>query len=132
MKVCNAFSLQMMTKPTMLFRIEEVDFDLFLDMCVGTGGVDSYLGHQDLVNVLNKMVARLKNKDLVCSDEKREHYFEYHRGNLKIDPIEDIVIGVIQVVGGRLPEGTTELPEGTELKFYLVWSYDYPRYCFEK
>ena len=31
------------------------------------------------------------------------------------------VLLVAQVVGGRLPEGATELPEGVKIEFWEVW-----------
>lgn len=42
----------------------------------------------------------------------------YNRVNLKLKPGD--VLYVAQLVGGRLPEGTTTLPEGYSFKFLKV------------
>ena len=57
----------------------------------------SMIGHKDLANILG---------------------VKYNRENIKLN--KDDVCFVAQVWGGRLPEGTTELPEGVELRFYCV------------
>jgi hypothetical protein len=41
-----------------------------------------------------------------------------NRMNISLD--EDTEIYVAQLVGGRLPEGSTTLPEGFAFKFYRV------------
>jgi hypothetical protein len=57
----------------------------------------SVVGHQDTANVLG---------------------VAFNRVSLKLE--EGDVLYVAQVVGGRLPEGCTTLPEGFQMKFLKV------------
>lgn len=64
----------------------------------------SVIGHQDLANILK---------------EELEMDFEVNRESIKLT-LKDMLL-VAQVVGGRLPEGTTKLPEGVKIEYYLVY-----------
>jgi hypothetical protein len=86
----NAFSLQMITEFPCDVRIEEVDQ-------LPTEGIVSAIGHQDTANVLNVPMNRI-NVSLSKGD----------------------VAFVAQLQGGRLPEGSTVLPEGFAFKFFRV------------
>lgn len=57
----------------------------------------SVVGHQDTANVLG---------------------VKFNRANLKL--YKKDVLYVAQIVGGRLPEGCTTLPEGFSFKFFKV------------
>ncbi len=92
----NAFSIQMLEKGG-LVRFEEIDAtDIPSD-------VVSVIGHADTAAVLSDLLGFevTLNRAFVTLDEETELY-------------------VAQLVGGRLPEGATTLPEGFSFKFYRV------------
>ena len=92
----NAFSIQMLQKGGVV-RFEEITpEDIPSD-------VTSAVGHADTANVLSNMLG-----------------FEVpmNRAFVTLEP--DTEIYVAQLVGGRLPEGATTLPEGFSFKFYRV------------
>lgn len=92
--LANAFSLQMLRKPDCLISVHQLDYDEFK---VLTHDAYSVIGHKDIANILG---------------------VNYNREELKLNP--DDVLFIAQVWGGRLPEGTKEIPEGVELRFYCV------------
>ena len=63
----------------------------------------SVIGHVDTANVLSDILGR----DV-----------PYNRVSIQLQPGD--VLYVAQVVGGRLPEGATTLPEGFKMKFLRV------------
>lgn len=87
----NAFSLQMLDAFPCSVRITEVSRQDIPDNAI------SVVGHQDTANVLGVAFNRVS--------------VTLHKGD---------VLFVAQVVGGRLPEGTTVLPDGFSLKFLRV------------
>jgi len=92
----NAFSIQMLSGPAIV-KFEEIALeDIPAD-------VISAVGHADTANVLTNMLGFPvpMNRINVALDENTELY-------------------VAQLVGGRLPEGATTLPEGFSFKFYRV------------
>ena len=95
----NAFSLQMLdvsvahTLVVTPVTIEEVVAADFV----------SVVGHADTANVLTSMLGR---------------EVAMNRTSVKLDT--DTVLYVAQIVGGRLPEGATTLPEGFQLSFLKV------------
>lgn len=60
-------------------------------------GLESAIGHQDTANVLG---------------------YPMNRVNVKL--AQGDVIYIAQLMGGRLPEGSTKLPEGFSFKFIKV------------
>lgn len=88
----NAFSLQMLTTFPTVIKVEECSKEDALST-----DILSVVGHQDTANVLgvtfNRISVRLNKGD---------------------------VLFVAQIVGGRLPEGCTKLPEGFTFKFLKV------------
>lgn len=60
-------------------------------------GLVSVVGHQDLANILG---------------------VEYNRASLRLEEGDELYVA--QVTGGRLPEGTTTLPDGVEIRFFHV------------
>lgn len=90
--VGNAFSLQMVSSFPTTVKVEECSKDEAL-------AVDnlSVVGHQDTANVLGVAFNRVSVK-LAKGD----------------------VLYVAQIVGGRLPEGCTTLPNGFSFKFLKV------------
>ena len=92
----NAFSIQMLQKGGLVRFDEIAPEDIPAD-------VVSAIGHVDTANVLTNMLG-----------------FEVpmNRAFVTLEP--DTEIYVAQLVGGRLPEGATTLPEGFSFKFYRV------------
>ena len=92
----NAFSIQMLQKGGVV-RFEEITpEDIPSD-------VVSAIGHADTANVLTNMLG---------------FPVPMNRAFVTLEP--DTEIYVAQLVGGRLPEGATALPEGFSFKFYRV------------
>ena len=90
MYLLNAFSLQMVQYPCTI-SVEEVrELPPVADL-------QSAVGHQDTANVLGVPM---------------------NRANVKL--AQGDVAYVAQLVGGRLPEGSTTLPEGFSFKFLKV------------
>lgn len=97
--VGNAFSLQMITVPQAVVSVVPAEWsDIPVDAV-------SCIGHADTAAVASALAGR----ELPCQ-----------RISVKLDPGDEIF--VIQVTGGRLPEGCTTLPDGVkmELKKVLV------------
>lgn len=90
--ISNAFSLQMLNSFPTKINIEEVLKEEALD-----GNNISVVGHQDTANVLG---------------------VKYNRISLTLNKGD--VLYVAQVIGGRLPEGCTKLPEGFKMKFLKI------------
>lgn len=70
---------------------------------VATSGFASVVGHQDTANVLADMLGVPVS---------------FNRVSMKLEKGDVLYVG--QVVGGRLPEGAVELPEGFSIKFLKV------------
>jgi len=92
----NAFSIQMLQKGG-LVRFEEIaPEDIPAD-------VVSAIGHADTAAVLTNMLG-----------------FEVPMNRINVALDENTELYVAQLIGGRLPEGSTTLPEGFAFKFYRV------------
>lgn len=92
--ISNAFSLQMLKNLPQEIAVSEVEkseFDAFKETAI------SAVGHADTAVVLG---------------------VEFNRVNITLDKGDVLMVG--QIVGGRLPEGATTLPEGFSLKFLKV------------
>lgn len=99
MYLSNAFSLQMIEAPATV-TVTEISEDTFFKEivpAVNAGQIKSAIGHMDTANVLGVPCDR-------CNI------------NLK----ESDILYVAQIIGGRLPEGCTTLPEGFKFKFLKV------------
>jgi len=101
-KFANAFSLSMLgdvtTTRLIVRKLSKEEVKLILGQ-----GFESYIGHQDTANVLSNELGL----DVPCN-----------RGMLLLGK-DDVAI-VAQYMGGRLPEGATQLPEGATFTYYLV------------
>jgi len=101
-KFANAFSLSMLgdvtTTRLIVRKLGKEEVKLILSQ-----GFESYIGHQDTANVLSNELGL----DVPCN-----------RGMLLLGK-DDVAI-VAQYMGGRLPEGATQLPEGATFTYYLV------------
>lgn len=92
----NAFSIQMLQKGGLVRFDEIAPEDIPAD-------VVSAIGHADTAAVLTNMLG---------------FPVPMNRAFVTLEP--DTEIYVAQLVGGRLPEGSTTLPEGFAFKFYRV------------
>ena len=92
----NAFSIQMLEKGGVV-RFEEIDATEV------PADVVSAVGHADTANVLTNMLG-----------------FEVPMNRINIALDENTELYVAQLMGGRLPEGATTLPEGFSFRFYRV------------
>ncbi len=92
--LANSFSLQMLTSFPSDFRCDEISkekFDYYKEHAV------SYVGHNDLANLLN---------------------VDYNRESLKLRGGDFLLVA--QLMGGRLPEGATRLPDNVSIKYLCV------------
>jgi hypothetical protein len=94
MYICNAFSLQMIKSFPVNISIEEISEITFEAL---KPELESAIGHADTAAVLG---------------------FEPNRVNVALNKGDTIVVA--QLMGGRLPEGSTTLPEGFAFKFLKV------------
>src|SRR5690606_8382567 len=92
----NAFSIQMLPGPATV-RFDEIDATEV------PADVVSAIGHADTAAVLTNMLG-----------------FEVPMNRINVTLDENTELYVAQLVGGRLPEGSTTLPEGFAFKFYRV------------
>lgn len=100
--LANAFSLQMLSGPVQnlvvtSLTLKEIKVEL------SSAYFLSIVGHSDTANILTELLG----KEVKCNRESI------------ILTQEDILV-VAQVIGGRLPEGATTIPEGTEIQFLRV------------
>lgn len=72
------------------------------------------IGHADLCRILYID----ENIGLLCPDGCGYMKMEPNRVNVHLNPGDTLYVA--QVMGGRLPEGATKLPEGTTIKFLKV------------
>ena len=91
MYLLNAFSLQMVDTPC-ITKFDDVDLS-----SINLSELESAIGHQDTANVLGVKMNRV---------------------NVKLSKGDEAIIAQLQ--GGRLPEGSTTLPEGFSFKFIKV------------
>ena len=92
----NAFSLQMVADNAIIAKVEVSPEE------IPTEAV-SIIGHADTAAVVSTILGR----DVPCN-----------RASVMLS--DEDVLYVAQVVGGRLPEGATTIPDGMELKFYRI------------
>ena len=92
----NAFSIQMLSGPATV-RFDEIDATEV------PADVVSAIGHADTAAVLSDLLG-----------------FEVPMNRVNVTLDENTEIYVAQLVGGRLPEGATTLPQGFSFKFYRV------------
>ena len=88
----NAFSLQMLAEDQSLVSVIPATWDEVPQDAI------SCIGHIDTA----KVASALAGRDIPCQ-----------RISVTLNPGDEMF--VIQVIGGRLPEGSTELPEGVQM-----------------
>ena len=92
----NAFSLQMVADNAIIAKVEVSPEE------IPTEAV-SIIGHADTAAVVGSILGR----KVPCN-----------RASVMLD--DEDTLYVAQVVGGRLPEGATTIPDGMEIKFYRI------------
>lgn len=92
----NAFSLQMVADNAIITKVEVAPEEI-------PEGAVSIIGHADTAAVVGSILGR----DILCN-----------RASVMLD--DEDTLYVAQVVGGRLPEGVTTIPDGMEIKFYRI------------
>lgn len=102
-KVFNSVSIQMTPNECAEFTWKGQKISTEQAAQFARDGVESYIGHADTAQVLTNILGT-------------EIPFRRAFGTLSSG--ESALIA--QVMGGRLPEGATTLPEGVSLQFWLV------------
>jgi hypothetical protein len=100
--LANAFSIQMLTEISngwIPVKFQEISIDDVKELLAD--GFTSAIGHQDTAAVVS---------DLLEMDVPA------NRISVELKNLNDIII-IAQVMGGRLPEGATTIPEGMSIKF---------------
>lgn len=106
--LCNAFSLQMIPAnfgtgiSAMSTKFDMLSIESIRPEDIPQDAV-SAIGHADTARVLSNILDRK---------------IEANRMNVSLD--ENCAIYVAQLVGGRLPEGATELPEGASFRYFRI------------
>lgn len=110
MKFANAFSISMVSSYIENSDYRDVDVKIrevtqhIVSKELKRLGVESYIGHADTALILSGIL----DVDIPIN-----------RGSLTIEFDESIFVA--QYSGPRLPEGSTQLPEGASFKFYEIW-----------
>lgn len=97
MYILNAFSLQMLQSDSAVFVREVTVSDVI------KFDLQSAIGHADTAAIVSKLLGI----ELPCN-----------RISVHLSSKDRCIVA--QIVGGRLPEGCTTLPEGVQIKFYCV------------
>ncbi len=95
--LANAFSLQMVACPATV-KFEEVSAEVVAKAL--SSGFTSAIGHADTAKVVGTLLG-----------------VEVAMNRVNVSLTAETELYVAQVVGGRLPEGCTTLPEGVSIKF---------------
>ena len=101
MKLCNAFSLNMLSDLTAKADFKEISLDEARALLVN--GVDSAVGHEDTAAVFSTVL---------------DIDIEFNRTTVNLEKGDQILVG--QYCGPRLQEGVTILPEESTIKWVLV------------
>ena len=103
--LANAFSLQMIQNDAAMISVSKVSVEhVKVYLFDRWAAVVSAIGHADTARIVGRLL--------------KAEWLPANRINVTIQP-GDLLI-VAQVTGGRLPEGSTELPDGVAIQFYFV------------
>lgn len=100
--LANAFSIQMLTELSegwIPVTFQEISIDDVKKLL--SDGFVSAIGHQDTAAVVSNLLGM---------------EVPANRISVELKNLNDIII-IAQVMGGRLPEGATTIPEGMSIKF---------------
>jgi hypothetical protein len=98
----NAFSLQMVDGDCNI-SIRNIGIEDVFDFLKNNPGFKSCVGHADTASVLSNMLGT---------------EIPSNRINITLHEGDNLIVA--QVMGGRLPEGATTLPENCTIKFMMV------------
>lgn len=93
MYICNSFSLQMLGETA----LADLEIRQIYEPELKGLELESAIGHADTAHVLG---------------------FEPNRVNVHLERGDSIIVA--QLMGGRLPEGATTLPDGFKFRYYKV------------
>jgi hypothetical protein len=96
----NAFSLQMLSGRSTL-SVEDYSVEQVRKLLGGS--FHSIVGHQDTARLFSNILG----VDV-----------HHNRESVVLKASDILIVG--QIIGGRLPEGTTELPAGVEIRWVVV------------
>lgn len=118
--ITNAFSLQMLQAANVTVNVKDVDVAEVAEVLnkdFALGKITFAVGHADTAAVATGLLneALEANKD-AWIELRAEQVFA--RKNIQLQA--DDVLYVLQLTGGRLPEGATTLPEGFQLSWKKV------------
>ena len=103
-KIANAFSINMINQFPCDVHFQEISKESAIELIQSNNSeIDSYIGHEDTAFVL--------------SDELNIS-IPVKRQSLLLKKNEQMLVA--QLIGDRLPEGTTKLPENFKFKYFLV------------
>ena len=102
--LANAFSLQMLNnlRTTLNLEVTPITKEMVIEVLKNNRFV-SCVGHIDTANVLSQELGLT---------------IEMNRINVSLNKDDTLIVA--QLVGGRLPEGSTSLPENFSFKFFVV------------
>ena len=100
--ITNAFSIQMLPDPDNLVSIKTISADKAAEM-IRQYKFESFIGHADTANVVSGIL---------------DANIEMNRKSVHMTSGDQLIVA--QVMGGRLPEGTTTIPPGMRIEFKLV------------
>jgi len=100
--LCNSFSLQMLNMEKMNI-VEITPLELEKVKKILSKGFISVVGHKDTAVVLSNVLG-----------------FNIPFNRISINLTTEDMLIVAQLTNGRLPEGSTTLPEGAKFKFFKV------------
>ena len=92
----NAFSLQMVADNAIICKVEVSPEQVPVN-------AESIIGHKDTATVVSSILGR----NVPCN-----------RASVMLSDEDELYVA--QIVGGRLPEGATTIPDGMEIKFYRI------------
>jgi hypothetical protein len=101
--VVNAFSLQMLDGDCTAEISERTPVEVELHLDANRQYVVSAIGHADTAYLVSQLINQNLKTDRI---------------NINLTPADELIVA--QVIGGRLPEGCTTLPEGIKIKFYSI------------
>lgn len=101
MKILNAFSLNMLANLTTNIKTEEISLEEAKKLL--SGEINSAVGHLDTAKVFSSVLGV---------------EVPMNRTTVQLHSGETILVG--QYIGPRLPEGATELPQGSTIKWVIV------------
>lgn len=102
MYLANAFSLSMLAVGEANIRVNPISVEEAKAL-FNKHGMESFVGHADTALVLSSILGI---------------EVPMHRGNLSLYDGSEVIVA--QLMGGRLPEGVTTLPEGFSFSFMRV------------